>query len=339
MGQAETVTGAAPSGAGAAAPTKRAQRSPAIRVGFIVGPTGVGKSSAAMALAERLDAEIVNADSRQVYRGMDIGTAKPDAEDRRRVPHHLLDIRAIDEPLDVAEFLKLARAAIADVAARGRNVMVVGGSGFYLRVLRGGIFAGPPAAPDVRRELEALAVEYGVEYLHARLREVDAPSAERIGHRDLYRIVRALEVFRLTGRPISAHQQSHRFAAREYETLTVGLAMERKRLYESIDRRFDQMIARGLVDEVRALLAAGCDPGEAPLRTVGYRQIAAAVRGEIKLDEAIELAKRDTRRLAKRQLTWFRADPEIVWVDAERGAQQALSLLGEFFARPRARSR
>jgi tRNA dimethylallyltransferase len=339
MDQAETVIGAAQSGEGADAAAKRAERPPAIRVGFIVGPTGVGKSSVAMALAERLEAEIVNADSRQVYRGMDIGTAKPDAEDRRRVPHHLLDLRAIDDPLDVAEFLKRARAAIADVAARGRNVMVVGGSGFYLRVLRGGIFAGPPAAPEVRRELEALAAEQGVEYLHARLREVDGPSAERIGHRDLYRIVRALEVFRLTGRPISAHQQSHRFAAREYEALTVGLAMERKRLYESIDRRFDRMVARGLVDEVRALLAAGCDPGKAPLRTVGYRQIAAAVRGEMKLGEAIELAKRDTRRLAKRQLTWFRADPEIVWVDAERGAQQAFSLLAEFFARPRVQSR
>jgi tRNA dimethylallyltransferase len=338
MNPAETVISAAPSGDDAGAPAKRAGGPPAIRVGFIVGPTGVGKSSAAMALAERLEAEIVNADSRQVYRGMDIGTAKPDAEDRRRVPHHLLDIRAIDEPLDVAEFLKLARAAIAEVAARGRNVMVVGGSGFYLRVLRGGIFAGPPAAPEVRRELETLAAEHGVEYLHARLAEVDAPSADRIGHRDLYRIVRALEVFRLTGRPISAHQQSHRFAAREYETLTVGLAMERKRLYESIDRRFDQMVARGLVDEVRALLAAGCDPGKAPLRTVGYRQIAAAVRGEMNLGEAIELAKRDTRRLAKRQLTWFRADPEIVWVDAERGAQQAFSLLGALFARPRAHS-
>jgi tRNA dimethylallyltransferase len=311
---------------------------PAIRVGFIVGPTGVGKSAVAMALAERLGAEIVNADSRQVYRGIDIGTAKPDAEDRRRVPHHLLDIRAVDEPLDVAEFLKLARAAIAGIASRGRNAIVVGGSGFYLRVLRGGIFAGPAAAPEVRRELEALAAEHGVEYLHARLAEVDAPSAGRIAHRDLYRIVRALEVFRLTGQPISAHQQNHRFAAREYETLTVGLTMERKRLYESIDRRFDEMLARGLVDEVRALLGAGCDPGDAPLRTVGYRQIVAAMRGEMTLDEAIELAKRDTRRLAKRQLTWFRADPEIVWVDAERGAQEAFSLLEEFFARQRVAS-
>jgi tRNA dimethylallyltransferase len=311
----------------------------AIRVGFVVGPTGVGKSALAMMLAERLEAEIVNADSRQVYRGMDIGTAKPGAEDRRRVPHHLLDIRAIDQPLDVAEFLKLARAAIAEIASRGRKVIVVGGSGFYLRVLRGGIFAGPAAVPEVRRELEALAAAHGVEYLHARLGEVDPPSAARIGHRDLYRIVRALEVFRLTGRPISAYQQRHRFAAREYETLTVGLTMERKRLYESIDRRFDEMVARGLVDEVRGLLEAGCDPGKAPLRSVGYRQIAAAVRGEMTLGEAVELAKRDTRRFAKRQLIWFRADPEIAWVDAERGAQQALSLLSAFFARPRAATR
>jgi len=338
MNQAEAVIDRVASDDGHAAAAAR-PAADAIRVGFIVGPTGVGKSAAAMALAERLDAEIVNADSRQVYRGMNIGTAKPGAEDRRRVPHHLLDIRAIDEPLDVAEFLQLARAAIVEIASRGRNVMVVGGSGFYLRVLRGGIFAGPAAAPELRRELEALAVAHGAEYLHARLAEVDAPSAERIGRRDLYRIVRALEVFRLTGQPISAHQQSHRFAAREYETLTVGFAMERERLYESINRRFDEMVERGLVEEVRALLEAGCDPGAAPLRTVGYRQIAAAVRGEMTLGEAIELAKRDTRRLAKRQLTWFRGDPEVVWVDAERGLQEAFSLLGAFFARPRSASR
>src|ERR1700686_2575720 len=214
MNQAEIVSSAATIADDDPSLAKPAAGPSAIRVGFIVGPTGVGKSAAAMALAERLGAEIVNADSRQVYSGMDIGTAKPGGGDRRRVPHHLIDIRAIDEPLDVAEFLKLARAAIAEIAARGRNVMVVGGSGFYLRVLRGGIFAGPAAAPELRRELEALAAEHGVEYLHARLAEVDAPSAERIGHRDLCRIVRALEVFRLTGRPISAHQQGHRFAAR-----------------------------------------------------------------------------------------------------------------------------
>jgi tRNA dimethylallyltransferase len=333
--EANIQTAAAAIDDDAVSQTEPAQGARAIRVGFIVGPTGVGKSAAAMALAERLGAEIVNADSRQVYHGMDIGTAKPGGGERRRVPHHLIDIRAIDEPLDVAEFLKLARAAIAEIAARGMNVLVVGGSGFYLRVLRGGIFAGPAAAPELRRRMEAQAAEHGVEYLHARLAQVDADSAARIGHRDLYRIVRALEVFNLTGQPISAHQQNHRFAAREYGTLTVGLAIERKRLYDSINRRFDEMVERGLVDEVRVLLKAGCDPGEPPLRAVGYRQIAAAVRGEMTLGEAIELAKRDTRRLAKRQLTWFRSDPEIAWVDAERGLEEAFSLLSAFFARPR----
>ncbi len=311
----------------------RAAAPGAIRVGFIVGPTGAGKSALALELAERLGAEIVNADSRQVYRGLDIGTAKPTADERRRVPHHLIDVRAPDDPLAVAAFVALARAAIADIAARGRAPLVVGGSGLYLRVLRGGIFAGPPASPGLRRELCALAAERGVEYLHARLAEADPVAAARIGRNDLYRITRALEVYRLTGQPISAHQERHRFAARPYQALTVGVAMERKRLYEAIDRRFDDMVARGLVEEVRALLAAGCDPGRPPLRTVGYRQIAAVTRGEIALDEAIALARRDTRRLAKRQLTWFRADPEIVWIDAGRGHEQAFELLSAFFAR------
>jgi len=304
----------------------------AIRVGFIVGPTGAGKSALALELAARLQAEIVNADSRQVYRGLDIGTAKPSDEDRRRVPHHLIDVRAPDDPLDVAGFLGLARAAIADIAARGRPPLIVGGSGFYLRVLRGGIFAGPTASSTIREELAAVAAERGVEYLHARLAEADPEGARRIGHHDLYRITRALEVYRLTGESITAHQERHRFAAREYDTLTIGLATERKRLYEAIDRRFDEMIANGLVDEVRGLLAAGCDPGQSPLRTVGYRQIAAALRGEMAMAEAIALGKRDTRRLAKRQLTWFRADSEIIWVDAERGLEEAYELLSAFFA-------
>src|SRR5690348_7220697 len=167
MDPGKTSTAAAPADEDAALPATLSERPGTTRVAFIVGPTGVGKSAIAMALAKRLNAEIVNADSRQVYRGIDIGTAKPDGEDRGRVRHHLLDLRSIAEPLDVAEFLNLARAAIADIASRGRNAIVVGGSGFYLRVLRGGIFAGPPAAPELRRKLEALAAERGVEYLHA----------------------------------------------------------------------------------------------------------------------------------------------------------------------------
>ena len=304
-----------------------------IRVGLIVGPTGAGKSAVALEVAERLGAEIVNADSRQFYLGMDIGTAKPTTEERARVAHHLFDIRSPESPIDVAEFRSLATAAIAEIAARGRRMLVVGGSGFYLRVLSGGIFAGPPASIEIRRELEAIAAARGVTHLHAMLAEFDPESARRIGVRDLYRIARAIEVFRVTGVTISEHQRRHRFSRREYETLTVGITMDRARLYRALDSRFDAMVAGGLVDEVRGLIEAGHDPERPPMAAVGYRQIAAALRGETDLAAAIALAKRDTRRLAKRQLTWFRADPELTWVDAEHAAEQAFALFARFFER------
>ena len=280
-----------------------------ISVGFIVGPTGAGKSALAMEVAERAHCEIVNADSRQFYRGMDLGTAKPSAEDRRRVPHHLIDVRNPDESLDVAEFAQLARAAIDDIAARGRNPLVVGGSGLYLRVIRGGIFRGPPASPQIRDRLAKVAAERGVAHLHQRLREIDPEAANRIGVNDLYRIVRALEVFELTGETISAHQDRHRFADIGYDTLTVGIEVERKKLYQAIDARFDAMVAAGLVEEVRALVEAGYSPEKPPLSTIGYKQIAAYLRGEMTQADAIALAKQESRRLAKRQLTWFRREP------------------------------
>ncbi len=308
------------------------------RVGFIVGPTGIGKSALALYVAERLGAEIVNADSRQLYRGMDIGTAKPSAEERRRVPHHLIDVRAPNEPLDVAQFLKLARGAIAEIAARRRPVLVVGGSGFYLRVLRRGIFDGPSASPALRSELEARAAGHGVEALYQELRGVDPAAAARLEPRDLYRIVRALEVYRLTGVPISVHQSRHALAEPQYDSLIVGLKLPRERLYAALDRRFDEMIAAGLVEEVSSLAAAGHRPDAPPLSTIGYKHVAAYLRGELGLADAITLAKRDTRRLAKRQLTWFRRDPAIVWVDAEHGGEEALGLFEDFFSSIRARA-
>ena len=306
-----------------------------IRVGFIVGPTGTGKSALAIEVAERLGAEIVNADSRLLYRGMDIGTAKPSGEERRRVPHHLIDILAPGEPIDVAGFRERARAAIAQVVARGRPVIVAGGSGLYLRVLRGGIFSGPPASAAIRAELAALAAKRGAPHLHAQLRAADPEAAARISVNDLYRIVRALEVFRITGTPISTHQRRHGFDSAEYDTLTIGLSLPRDRLYAAIDRRFDLMVSAGLVDEVRRLIAAGCRIDTPPMRAIGYRQIAAYLSGELTLEAAIEIAKRDTRRLAKRQLTWFRRDPEIAWIDAVTGREQALTLLSGFLS-PRA---
>jgi tRNA dimethylallyltransferase len=304
------------------------------RVGFIVGPTGSGKTALALEAAERLGAEIVNADSRQLYRGMDIGTAKPSPEERRRVSHHLIDVRSPDEPVDVATFVTMAREAIAEIAGRGRAILVVGGSGLYLRVLRGGIFSGPSASPELRRELEALAAERGIGFLHDRLAEVDPASASRIQRNDLYRITRALEVYRLTGVPISVHQQRHRFAAAEYEALMLGIEVSRARLYEAIERRFEAMIEVGLVDEVRALLAQGYNPDRPPLSAIGYREISAFVRGELELEKAVEAAKRESRRLAKRQLTWFRREPGIVWIEAEQARERAVAALEEFFAGP-----
>jgi len=302
------------------------------RVGLIVGPTGSGKSALALELAEPLGAEIVNADSRQVYRGLDVGTAKPSPNERRRVPHHLIDIRPPDDPLDVAEFAALARSVIAEIRSRGRRVLVVGGSGFYLRVLRGGIFEGPPASRELRDELTARAHEQGVEQLHRELTGVDPEAARRIGVHDLYRIIRALEVFELTGEPISAHQRRHAFAHGDFETLTLMIDLERKQLYENIDHRFDQMIAAGFVDEVRELLAAGYSAERPPLKTIGYEQIAAHLRGEIELETAVARAKQESRRLAKRQLTWFRHEPDVLWLDPPRASVQAFELLEAFYS-------
>jgi tRNA dimethylallyltransferase len=249
------------------------------------------------------------------------------------VPHHLIDVRDPDQSLDVAEFAQLVRAAIENIAARGRNPLVVGGSGLYLRVIRGGIFRGPAASPEIRDRLAKVAEEQGVPYLHQRLRELDPEAANRIGVNDLYRIVRALEVFELTGETISTHQHRHRFADIGYDTLTIGIEVERKKLYEAIDARFDAMVADGLVEEVRALTEAGYSPEKPPLSTIGYKQIAAYLRDEMTLAEAIALAKQESRRLAKRQLTWFRREPEIVWLDPERGANDALALFEKFFGR------
>ncbi len=303
------------------------------RLVVIVGPTASGKTDLAVRLAERFHGEIVNADSMQVYRGMDIGTAKPSPELRRRIPHHLIDIIDPDTNFSAADFRNKATGVIADIIDRGKTVFIVGGTGLYIRALLQGLVDSPSGAGPVRRELEEMARNKGNASLLKELALIDPLTAARLHQNDLVRIVRALEVYRLTGRPISQERSGHGFAGDYYRTLKIGLSVERPELYDRIDRRVEQMIATGLADEVKALLEKGYSPGLKALRAIGYRQICACLAGEYCLDEAIRLIKRDTRHYAKRQLTWFKTDNEIYWVEYSDNFASICNYVIEFLAK------
>ncbi len=282
----------------------------------IVGPTASGKTELALELAQRFAAEIINADSRQVYRGLDIGSAKPTVAERQRVPHHLVDVADPDEEFHCARFLKLAEDAIRGVRARGRRILVVGGTGLYLRVLRGGLFPAPSRDPQLRAQWMARErAEPG--FLHRQLVKVDEQCARRLHPRDHVRLVRALEVYYKTGRPMSAWQAEHRFATGKYEVVLLAVDLPRAELYRRIDHRCRCMIEAGLVEEVRDLYARGYGPDLPALQSLGYREIGAYVRGEWSLDEATAAMARATRRFAKRQLTWFRREPIVRWLPPE----------------------
>jgi tRNA dimethylallyltransferase len=281
------------------------------RLVVIVGPTGAGKTRLSLALAERLGGEVVSVDSQQVYIGMDIGTGKVTAEERARVPHHLLDVVKPDEEMTAARFIELADAAIAEVAARGHVPIICGGTGLYVRALLLGIFEGPPADLELRKELGAL----GTERLHAELARVDPASAKRIDPNDEKRMIRALEVYRLTGETMSAHQarHDHKTMARRYDARLVGLAPNRERLYAAIDARVDEMIAAGLEREVAALRVAGYLPPLRSQQAIGYAELHDVAAGARERGRAIELIKRNSRHYARRQLSWYRPDQTITW--------------------------
>ena len=282
----------------------------------LVGPTATGKTETAILAAEALGGEIVNADSMSFYRGMDIGTAKPTVEERARIPHHLVDILDPDEPFTVAEYKARAEAAIDNVLARHRVPILVGGSGLYVRAVISGVsFKQAPPDPELRQQLTAQAEREGTEALHARLAEVDPEAAARITPRDLKRIIRALEVYLTTGETISSLQALDRERPPRYNTCQFGLTLPREELYRRIEARLDQQLAAGLVAEVQGLLDQGCHEGLVPMKGLGYAQLARYLRGACSFDEAVVALKRDTRRFAKRQLTWFRADKRIQWVD------------------------
>lgn len=286
-----------------------------IRLAVIAGPTATGKSALALALADRLGGEIINADSRQIYRGMDIGTAKPSASDRLRVPHHLYGLIRPDEPFTLTNYLALARQAITDIAGRGKLPILTGGSGLYVRaVLRGMAPPAVPPNPSLRAALEQQARTAGVETLLAELQAADPLAAGRIDPRNLRRIIRALEVIRMTGKPFSAQGAE---TPPPYDAIQIGLTLERNELYRRIDARVDAMIAAGLVDEVRGLLAAGYRPDLPAFSSLGYREILAMLRGEMTLAEAVTAIKHHTHRFARQQYTWFRLDdPAITWFAA-----------------------
>ncbi|TLM67901.1 MAG: tRNA (adenosine(37)-N6)-dimethylallyltransferase MiaA [Deltaproteobacteria bacterium] len=301
------------------------------RLAALCGPTASGKTAAALALASRFPLEVVSADSRQVYRLMDIGTAKPTAAERGCIPHHLIDVAWPDEPFDAARFVDMATASIDGIRSRGRLPLLVGGTGLYIRALTEGLVAAPAADPGVRRHFEALAHQEGVAVLHRRLGEIDPESAARLAVRDRVRIIRALEVFELTGRPLSAWQRDHGFRARRYRLLKIALAPPRDELYRRIDARAAAMFAGGLVEETQALLAAGYDPQLKTLQTIGYREAIECLAGRLAREESLVRLQQATRRYAKRQLTWFRGDAEMIWVDPATDSDRIQALIAEFY--------
>jgi len=280
----------------------------------IVGPTAVGKTALSLHVAEALDGEIVSADSRLFYRGMDIGTAKPSSEERARVFHHLINIAEPDDTVGLAEFQERAYSAIADVHARGRLPLLVGGSGQYVRaVVEGWCIPRVPPDSALRAELEAQAKRDGAEQLHARLVRLDPDGAQRIDPRNLRRVIRALEVCLLTGQPISEQQRKR---PPPYRILQVGLTMERAALYARADRRVEAMMAAGLEDEVRRLLEAGYGWDLPAMSGLGYVQFRPYFEGQATLEEVVAEIKRATHRFVRHQYNWFRlSDPAIRWFD------------------------
>ena len=282
---------------------------------IIAGPTAVGKTDASILLAQELCAEIVSADSMQIYRGMDIGTAKATREQRRIVYHHMIDIVEPHQPYSVGDYLRDARAAIDGIISSGGTPIVVGGTGLYIRALTRGLFHGPPADLDLRERLLQREAEGEPGMLYSELVKVDPEAAVKIHPNDLRRTVRALEVYHLKDRKLSEFQREHSFQDRSYRFRLLFLVRSRAELYPRIEKRIDQMITGGLEAEVKALMDRGCRPELPSMQGLGYKQFMDYFLGKTSRDGAISLLKRDTKRFAKRQFTWFRREPEAQWMD------------------------
>ena len=282
---------------------------------IIAGPTAVGKTDASILLAQELRAEIVSADSMQIYRGMDIGTAKPTKEQRRIVYHHMIDIAEPDQPYSVGDYLRDARSAIDGILSCGGTPIVVGGTGLYIRALTRGLFPGPPGDLELRERLLQRESEGGEGTLYSDLVKVDPEAAIKIHPNDLRRTVRALEVYHLKERKLSEFHREHSFQDRPYRFRLLFLVRSRTELYPRIEKRVDQMIFDGLEAEVQALLDRAYSPDLPSMQGLGYKQFIDHYLGRISRDDAVALLKRDTKRFAKRQFTWFRRESEAQWLD------------------------
>lgn len=282
----------------------------------LAGPTASGKTALSIRLAKAHECEIICMDSMQLYRGMDIGTAKPTPEEQQAVPHHMLDVAQPTETFSVAQYQEMAEACVRDIQARGKRALFVGGTGFYLRALRHPMAMGQVAGnAAIRQELEAMAAEDGGrERLHAQLMQVDAPTAQRLHPNDVRRVVRALEVYRLTGKPFSQQPTMEQKPSFSYRV--AALHMDREILYRRIEQRVDEMLSQGLVDEVRTLLSSGVPAEAQAMKGLGYKELVPYLRGECTLEEAVYEMKKGTRHYAKRQLTWMRREEDVQWVDS-----------------------
>jgi len=280
---------------------------------IICGPTGIGKTTVAIDLAQHFEGQIIGADSMQVYKYMDIGTAKPTAEEQARVVHHMVDFVEPDESFDAAQYATRARAKIIELNQQHITPFVVGGTGLYIKALLYGLFDETASDPEIRDRLKAEAGAHGIQCLYERLSRMDPETANRLHPNDTYRILRALEVIESTGQAISKHHKMHGFFDPSFESLKIGLNLDRTLLYERINRRVDAMISAGFLDEVKDLLARGYSANLKPMQSIGYRHMVDYIEGRLSWAECVRTMKRDHRRYAKRQLTWFGADSEIIW--------------------------
>ena len=296
---------------------------------IICGPTGIGKTTVAIGLAQHFGGQIIGADSMQVYKYMDIGTAKPTAEERARVVHHMVDFVEPDESFDAARYAAGARAKIIELEQQHITPFVVGGTGLYIKALLYGLFEEKVSDPEIRAKLNAEADAHGIRSLYDRLDRLDPETANRLHPNDSYRILRALEVIEATGQTISSHHKKHGFFDQPFESLKIGLNLDRAVLYERINSRVDAMVSAGFLDEVKGLIARSYSASLKSMQSIGYRHMVDYIEGRSSWAECVRTLKRDHRRYSKRQLTWFGADPEIIW--KEPGQVEALKLLVDNF--------